>query len=253
MILERDILHTSSLDQQSLFPMDLLQRILRRPLECRVRLRHKGRSAYRNLAAALACNLLKLPLHLPCQLRNGKHILICFAGKPDHKIQLHLFPSVFKGCAHRMEQVFFRNAFVDHIPHPLAAGFRRKSQPAFTNRLHLFRHIHAEGVDAQAGQGHADFPIFKVCNHFIQERPQTGIVSRAQRYKRNLLIAGIVHLLMGNLAKHLRPPLPYRTVHHARMAEPAAPAAAPEHLQHDPVVDDLPERHHRRRGKIHFI
>ena len=152
-----------------------------------------------------------------------------------------------------MHQVFFGNAFIDHIPHALAAGFWRKSKPAFPDRLHLFRYVYAESVNAKAGQGNADLFILEIGNHVIQKRSQAGIIRRAEGHQGNFFIAGIFHLFMGQFPQYFRTAFPYRTVHHARMAEPASPAAATEHFQHDPVMDDLPERHNRRSGKIHGI
>ena len=167
MILEGNIFDPCRFNQKTLLPANLLQRILRCPLKRRIGFRHKGGRTDGYLAAPFACNLFKLPLYLFRQLGNGQHVLICLTGEADHEIQFNFFPAVGKGRAHRMQQVFFRNALVDYVTHPLAARLRRKRQAALPHRLHLFGHVNTERVNAQAGQRYTDLPVLKVCNHSI--------------------------------------------------------------------------------------
>ena len=129
MILEGNIFDPCRFNQKTLLPANLLQRILRCPLKRRIGFRHKGGRTDGYLAAPFACNLFKLPLYLFRQLGNGQHVLICLTGQADHEIQFNFFPAVGKGRAHRMQQVFFRNALVDYVTHPLTARLRRKARP----------------------------------------------------------------------------------------------------------------------------
>ena len=167
MVLQEHVFYTGRFNQQSLFSPNLCQRILRHPLKRGIGLWYKRRNADRDLATALPRDLLIFPLHLAGQLRNGHYILVRLTRQTDHKVQLDLFPAIGKGRADRLQQVVFRHALVNHIPHSLTAGLRRKSKPALPHRLHLLRHIDAEGINTQTGQRHADFFLFEILDHFI--------------------------------------------------------------------------------------
>ena len=68
-------------------------------------------------------------------------------------------------------------------------------------------------------------------------------VGGGQRRERHLVVAGAAQALVDHAPDLLGRALAHGPGDHARLAEPAAPGAAPEDLDVEPVVDDLGERH----------
>ena len=68
-------------------------------------------------------------------------------------------------------------------------------------------------------------------------------VGGRQRRERHLVVAGAAQALGDHRAHLVGRALAHRPGDHAGLAEAAAPGAAPEHLDVEPVVHDLGERH----------
>ena len=75
-----------------------------------------------------------------------------------------------------------------------------------------------------------------------------GEVGRRQRRQADLVVSGAAQAVADHRAHLLGRPLADRAGDHARLAEAAAPRAAAEDLDAQPVVDDLGERHEWLRG-----
>ncbi len=74
---------------------------------------------------------------------------------------------------------------------------------------------------------------------------EPGEVGTRQRRQRHLVVAAPFQAPLHHLAHLRRRPLAHRAGDHARLAEPTAPRAAAEHLDVEPVVDDLGQRDER--------
>src|SRR3989338_921253 len=79
------------------------------------------------------------------------------------------------------------------------------------------------------------------------------MVSGRQRYKRYLIVSGILIDLLGQRDYLFRGTLPIGAVDHARLAEVAPPPATSHYLKLYPVVDYLDIRHYGPRGIIRLV
>ena len=253
-ILEMDVLQVGEgIFQQHMLPVELFFGILPHPLERGIRLRHEIGYTDGDPGAHMAGDFLVFPLDLLGQFGNGQHIFIRFCRQPDHKVQLHLGPSVFKGSPYGIHQVLFRDSLVDHVPHPLAPSFRCEGQAAFPHRLDFLGQFHRKAVDPQGRQRHADPVLPEIPQQLPDQRFQMGVIRCTQGKQGDFIIPSSRDQLFSQFHHRFRLPFPDRPIDDPGVAEPAAPAAASEQLQHDPVMDRIAVRDDGMGGEIQGI
>ena len=113
------------------------------------------------------------------QQGDALHILLLLCGQAQHKVQLYSIPASLKGLHGPLEDHFLCQSFVDHIPEPLGAGFRREGQAALFYILHLAHDIQGEGVNAQGRQGDIDLFCPAFLNEEIHQLRKMGVVAGA--------------------------------------------------------------------------
>ena len=126
-----------------------------RPLKRRKGLGHEEGSADHDLALFIPLFLRYIIIPFgdlfrqPC---NPFHIFFIFGGKSQHKIQFYPVPSSLKRLPGAFQDHFLRKPLIDHIPKPLRARLRRKSQAAFFHILHFPHDIQRKSIDAKRRQ-----------------------------------------------------------------------------------------------------
>ena len=116
------------------------------PLERGKGLRNKKRCTCHNLYLAIDALILRNRLkkdgcNLIGQFGNPPDIFLCFCGKPQHKVKLYPCPAAFKGKCRALQNILFRQTFVNDISKALAASFRRKGKACLFDILHLTHHV----------------------------------------------------------------------------------------------------------------
>jgi len=177
------------------------------------------------------------------QIRDGKHVVVFFKGKPDHEIQLEGRPPGSEGLGHCSRHVLIGDVLVDHISQPLATGLRSQGQGRTGGRYQAGQ-PHRRAVHPQRRQGDAHLGV--IPGRPFQESLDAGVVGGGERGEGEFLMAAHAQLGLGHLHDLIRRPLPYRAVPHARLAKPAAPGTAPHDLDPSPVVHTGRQRHQDR-------
>ena len=154
-----------------------------RPLERRERLRNKVRRAHGhgNLAVPL---LLRNPVillgNLLGKLRDSDRILIAFARKPEHEVQLYLVPPAAERFAGAAENVFNGQPLVNHVTHALRARFGGKCDTRLVHILHLLHDIERKRVDSKRRKRNIHIPVFIIVNQIIYKVLQARIIARTE-------------------------------------------------------------------------
>ena len=219
------------------------------PLEGRVGLGDKVRRGDVNAKAPFLVHGVFFPRqdHLVHQLRDAENILVRFRGQTQHKIELDIVPAAGKGVGTGRQNFVLGQIFVDDVPQALGSGLRCEGQAAFpTARLKPLHQVAGKIVRPEGGDGKADFILRAVGNQLVRQLFQSPVIGGGQAGNGDFVVSGGTQGLHSLTVQHLRAFLPHRAAGEARLTEPAAPDAAPEHLQICPVVDDL------RGGDDHF-
>ncbi len=73
-----------------------------------------------------------------------------------------------------------RQPLVDHVPEPLGARLRRKSQAALLHILYLSHHVQRKRIDPQRRQRDIDLPGAARIHQIVHQLSQSGIIAGAQ-------------------------------------------------------------------------
>ena len=176
-------------------------------------------------------------------MTDALQILVRFGGQAHHEIQLHAAPAAFESVRHRADQVGLGNALVDYVPQPLSARLGGQGEARFFHLLRFLQRLLHDVVNAHGGQRNAH-PLFFISGHQRgNQLGQAGIIAGGKGGKAHFLIAGGGFQRIGQFQQALHAALPHRAIQHARLAEAAAPGAAPHDFQHDAVVHDFSVGH----------
>ena len=239
--------------QQLVLGRKLGGRLLTRPLERRVRLRHVigGRDPH---PRALAHDLAADRFHLRGPVHDPLHIGHRLRRQPHHEVQLDAAPAVLKRIARGLQQVLVGHHLAHRVAQPLAAGLRRERHARLLARRAEQRRIHAERIHPCARQRDAD-PIPELRPQRPYDLVDLAVIGAAQGDQRQLVEACIREQLARPRHHLLRRPLAQRAVDHSRLAETAALRAAALNLDPRPVMHRLQIRHDRlgqnRRQPLH--
>ena len=173
------------------------------------------------------------------QISDAQHVLVGFRGQAQHEIQLHGAVPPGEGRAAGLQQVLLGNVLVDHVPEPLGPGLRGEGQTGFAALGQPLHQAHGEIIRPQTGQREIHVPLLAEGLQLIAQLRQRRIVAGGQAGQGHLLISGVVAGLHAVPGAKLPAAVADGTVDIARLTEAAAPDAAPEQLQHHPVLDDL--------------
>ena len=227
-------------------------------MERRKGLGHERRRADVDLKAAPAQFFWHLPKHafdFQDDIRDAIQIFIGLRGQANHEVELDGGRAALKRIADAPQNLLFGNIFIDDVPQPLCPGFGRKGKALFAGALHTLRIFLLEGIHPQRGQRDTHALLLELVKQPIRQLLYAAVVSRAQRRKRDFLIACAVDQLPRLLAQRLHALLPHRPVDEPRLAEPAAPGAPAENLQRNPVVHNADIWNNqlvRKIGRIHI-
>ena len=185
--------------------------------------------------------------HLVHQLRDAEHVLVRFRGQTQHEIELDIVPAAGKGVGAGCQNFVLSQILVDDVTQALGSRLRGEGQAAFpAARLKPFHQVTGEIVRPEGGNGEADLILRAVGDQLVRQLFQPPVIGCGQTGNGDLVVSGSAKGLHRLTVQHFRAFLPYRAAGEARLTEPAAPDAAPEHLQIRPVMDDL------RGGNDHF-
>jgi hypothetical protein len=134
-VLELHVLGARHLAQEPLLAHDLLVRILRAPLERRVRLGHVRGHGHGHVR--VVADLLAHAPQAPAGLRDADHVLVRLRRQADHEVALHARPPAREDVLGRARDVLFRDVLVDHVAHALRPGLGRKRQAGGAHARHL--------------------------------------------------------------------------------------------------------------------
>ena len=226
-----------------------LRRDLLFPLEGRVGLGDKVRRGDVNAKAPFLVHGVFLPRqdHLVHQLRDTENVLVRFRGQTQHEIELDIVPAAGKGVGAGCQNFVLGQILVDDVTQALGSRLRGEGQAAFpAARLKPLHQVAGEIVRPEGGNGEADLILRAVGDQLVRQLFQPPVIGCGQAGNGDLVVSGSAKGLHRLTVQHFRAFLPYRAAGEARLTEPAAPDAAPEHLQICTVMDDL------RGGNDHF-
>ncbi len=236
-----------------LFP-ELFQGVLGLELEGGVGLGDKAGHADGHLhppALGLFRHVVKEVYHLLGQVQHGLHILHRLGGQTHHKIELHGGTAPGEGGAGGGKHLLLGDIFIDGVPQALASCLRGEGKAASADLLHQLQKAGGEVIHPQGGQGDVHLFLLGPGEHLLHQQLQPAVVAGGKGGEGHLLVAGGGAEGPGLSVQHLRVLFPEGPVDIPRLAEPAAPDAAPEHLHHGPVVDRLGEGHHEIIREVH--
>ena len=238
------LLHKSALARQ------LLARVLRRPLERRVPLRHKtghGHVDRRAFAVAAADRSGAFG-----QIDDAPQVVVGFRGQPHHEVELDLLPAVLERRVQRRVEIGFGHALVDYVAHALRPGLGRQRQTALFHHFQPRRQADGKIVHAQARQTDFDPVVVKVRQR-LEQRSDLRIIAAGQRDQAALFPARLTDQRADALVDDFRTALADGPVDHARLTETAAARTAAEQLHRHAVVDDARsgDDHALRRDCVH--
>ena len=188
------------------------------PLKGRARLGNKGIDAQGNLS--LIADGSHMSLHAPGHRHDAFDVLVCFHRKANHDVHADVADAGSRRQIDGMEQVLFRNPFIDDVAHVGAARFRRQGNrllAAFGQPLNDGRR---NRIGPQGGAGKRQ----PLAADKFDELVDIGIVRYGRAHEADFLAQalapqhGFLHVFQR---PHAGPPV---TV--AGHAEPAVPAAA---------------------------
>ena len=177
------------------------------------------------------------------QVEDAERVVVGLGRQAGEEVELHPPPAGGEGALDRAVQVLLADELVDDLAHAPGAGLGGEGEAGAAGLLDLGGDADGEGVDPEAGQAHrrlaaAGGVVDDVAHHALD----AGEVGGRQAGEGDLVVAGAAQALGHHRAHLVGRALAHRAGDHPRLAEPAAPGAAPEHLDVEPVVDHLGER-----------
>ena len=172
-------------------------------------------------------------------LGDAQHVLVGLRGQAQHEVELHGVPAAGEGGPQALGERLLGDIFVDGVPQPLGAGLGGEGEPRLPALLQPLHQLHGEVVRPQGGEGEVHVVLLAEGGQIVAQPHQLGVVAGGQGAEGHLLVAGVADGLPAVPGQHLPAPAAHRAVDVPRLAEPAAPDAPTEHLQGNPVVDDL--------------
>ena len=133
---------------------ELLERVLRVPLERGLRLGHKARSRRCDTHAARTVGRVLTPAigDLFANVGNTVQILVCLGRQTHHEIELDVIPAALKGNLAGMEHVLLANVLVDNITQALRTGLTCERQAAFAGFLYALHQFGGKAVRTKRRQ-----------------------------------------------------------------------------------------------------
>ena len=186
-------------------------------------------------------------------LGDAQDVLVRLGGQAQHVIELHRVPAAGKGDGAGVQHVLVGDVFVHRVPQALAAALHGKGQAALAHLLQPLHDLHGEVVRPEGGQGQADAAGFAVFQQPVAEGGKLPVVAGGEGEQGHVLVAGVLQGFDALADQGLRLLGPEGAVHMPRLAEAAAPGAAPEELQAHPVVDHLGAGHDGLCGEGHLV
>ena len=115
--------------KQSLFGLDLFNRITSYLLKGRVRIGNKCRYTHIQLCP-VTDSFVPFRQHELAQVGDRLYIFQCLGRVTNHKVELDRGPIARIDLVNRLKQLFGADRFVDDITHVLGGGFRCQGKPA---------------------------------------------------------------------------------------------------------------------------
>ena len=239
--------------QMLLLFVQLLQRILRLPLERRKRLRNEAGGAQRN-RHALALRLIGIPIeginHLLTQIGDTFHVLQGLGRQTQHKVQLHGSPATLKRFGHRFEDFLLAQILIDSIAQTLRTRLGSKGQTGTTQHIETISQLLGEAVDTQGRQ--RNIGVFLLCpiQQGIQQFFQLGVVAGRQRGQRKLLVAGATAEVVTLLIDGFHRLFTHRTIDETGLAEAATTDTTTEDLRLRTIKHNVRKRNNEAIGIV---
>ncbi len=182
----------------------------------------------------------------------GQQVVVGLGGQARHEVELDLLGAGGEGAPHAGHDVLLGDVLVDHVAQALAARLGREGEGR--RPLLLYQAVEAlvQGVNAQAGQLQRRARVADPLEDARHRRAQARVVAGRERQQRHLFPAEVARAGDGAVDDLGHVALAHRAGDHPRLAEAAAPHAAPHDLQRQAVVDRLDHRHQggRRRERV---
>jgi len=172
-----------------------------------------------------------------------------FPRKADHEVEFHRPPAGGEDLCRGCQEVRFSVPLVDDVAETLSPRFRSQGEACLPDPTDGLDEIPAQGFHPQGGEGQGDAPGVITIHEEGQKRFDAGIIAGAEGQQRKLLLAGGREHLVGHFLQDPGLALPDGAPDHSRLAETAAPGAAPGDLQDRPVMDGLHQRRQRPDGE----
>ena len=189
--------------------------------------------------------VLAADLHdLAGELGDPERVGVDLGGDADEEVELHPLPALRVGTFDRGVEVFVGDQLVDHLADTPGAALGGEGEPGAADLLDLAGQADGERVDPQRRerQAHVAAAVLLV-DQVGDQAVDAGEVGGGQRGERDFVVAGAAQAVAHHGADLLLRAFAHRPGDHPRLAEPAAPGAAPEHLDVEPVVHHFDERH----------
>ena len=217
------------------------------PLQRRMRLGHENRHGRRHLGAAQVATADLL--HAGGCLDDAHHVLVGFAGQPDHEVQLHALMAAREHAMGGFQDVGFGHVLAHHIPHALGSGFGRKGQARHAQARHRTQEIVVEPIGAQRRNRKRRLVLAQSADGGLHQRRHARVVSRRQRGQRGLIVAALANALHQRIHNRHGVTLTHRSIHHAGLAKTATFGATARDLDRHAIEHRLGVRHRRIVGE----
>src|SRR4029453_6667513 len=178
------------------------------------------------------------------QVEDAERVLVGLGRQPGEEVELDPPPAGPEGAVDRAVEVLLADELVDDLTHAPGAGLGGEGEAGAAGLLDLAGDADGEGVDPQAGQADRHLTAGGgVVDDVPHDAFDAGEVGGRQAGERPPRVTGGAQAVADHRAHLVGRALAHGAGDHAGLAEAAAPGAAPEHLDVEPVVDHLGERH----------
>ena len=100
-------------------------------------------------AVLVLCVLPPAVQNTPRHVRDADNVLIRLGGQAQHIVELDRVPSTGKGNGAGVQQILFRDVFVDRVAQTLTSALYSEGQAAFSHLLHLIHEVKRKIVDTK--------------------------------------------------------------------------------------------------------
>ncbi len=111
------------------------------------------------------------------QINNGLNILSGLCGQTVHEVKLDSAPSQLKGTFYGIEDILFRNVFIDNITKSLGSGLRCNGKTCLFYRFNDLHQRCIQFVCSDRRQGYGGAVIWVYGEKRLHKRSQIAVIS----------------------------------------------------------------------------